>query len=401
MKGTKLDISKKKKVALVLSGGGVKAAAFHVGVCLALEQKGFDVTAKDPNFCSLDPRQVKLYVGSSAGALVASLLAAGYSIESLIDAFQMGQKISPKIRSVRENEKVLKPLKYWHMFSLNTKSMVSSVPSLLQRPKVVTGGFEALLKTLFKINGFFTTNGIEHYLRKHVLDTNDFRKLNSELYIIATQLNHSRKVIFGPFEKTEKLKDMKLASYATISQAVAASASLPPAYAPYGIVNEHGKRVYFFDGEIRDTLSTHVATDHGADLIISSYSIQPYHYNQHMGSLHEHGVPLIMNQALYQVVEQKINKHREHHRTVADMIKAVDSYFRQHDLSAEHRDRLVESLSTRANYNPKVDYLYIHPHPQDYEMFFYDHFSLNPSILSHIVKIGFRSAIRALREVGI
>jgi hypothetical protein len=36
-----IDLSKKKKVAFVCSGGAVKAAAFHAGVSIALENKGF------------------------------------------------------------------------------------------------------------------------------------------------------------------------------------------------------------------------------------------------------------------------------------------------------------------------------------------------------------------------
>ena len=36
-----MRLDHKKKPALVLSGGGVKAAAFHAGVCLALNEKGF------------------------------------------------------------------------------------------------------------------------------------------------------------------------------------------------------------------------------------------------------------------------------------------------------------------------------------------------------------------------
>ncbi len=401
MVNPKIDLSKKKKIALVMSGGGVKAAAFHVGVCLALQQKGFGVAATTDNECSLDPRQVKMFVGSSAGAIVASILASGYSIESLIDAFQMGQKISPRDRLPQDFHKRLRPLKYWHLFSMNAKSMITSVPSLFQKPKVLTAGFEALFKNLFKINGFFTMNGIEHYLRKHVLHTNDFRYLNRELYIVATQLNRSRKVIFGPYDRTESKSHLMTANFATISQAVAASASLPPAYAPYGIVNERGKMVHFFDGEIRDTLSTHIATDHGADLVISSYSIQPYHYNKTMGSLHEHGIPLILNQALYQVIEQKIRRQIHHEKIIEEMINTVASYFKQNDLPVEHRDRLIETLAARSGYKANVDRIYIHPHPQDYEMFFFDHFSLNPSILSRIVKIGFKSAVRALRQFDI
>jgi hypothetical protein len=37
----------------------------------------------------------------------------------------------------------------------------------------------------------------------------------------------------------------------------------------------------------------------------------------------------------------------------------------------------------------------------DHEMFFVDHFSLNPEILGHIVKSGFKSAINVLRKYEI
>jgi hypothetical protein len=50
------------------------------------------------------------------------------------------------------------------------------------------------------------------------------------------------------------------------------------------------------------------------------------------------------------------------------------------------------------NYKPGVDYIYVHPSPNDYEMFFVDHFSLNPEILGRIVHIGFKAGIQALRK---
>ena len=98
-----MNIHKKKKIALVLSGGGIKAAAFHIGVCLALKEKGFVfaggskewVRQKYPEPLNNKDAQrkdltIKLYVGSSAGAFVASVLASGKSLESLITAFQVG-----------------------------------------------------------------------------------------------------------------------------------------------------------------------------------------------------------------------------------------------------------------------------------------------------------------------
>ena len=52
-----------------------------------------------------------------------------------------------------------------------------------------------------------------------------------------------------------------------------------------------GTPIYYIDGEIRDTLSTHVAIDAGADLVIASHTHQPYHFQKEIGSLTEHGFP--------------------------------------------------------------------------------------------------------------
>jgi predicted acylesterase/phospholipase RssA len=395
-----VSLKQKKKIALVLSGGGVKAAAFHLGVCMALQERGFKfgggtISSTEPSLID-DEMTFKIYVGSSAGALVCSLLASGYSVESIFDSFGVST-LNLKRRPTGSGLK-LKSLSYLDIFSLNGSSLLKMVPSLLYDRSFMKGGIEALVKSGFRLNGIFTTKGLEKYLRTHVLPTNDFRELAVKLFVVATQLNHSRKVIFGPFDRSSKQKDIKWANYSSISDAVAASTSLPPVFAPYAIRDHRGKELHYFDGEIRDTLSTHVASDNGADLVISSYSIQPYHFNETMGSLHNHGIPLILNQALYQVVEQKIQKHISHQKKITDMLSIVDGYFRQANLPDEHRHRLVALLAERAAYKPNVDYVYIHPLPRDSEMFFADHFSLNPVIMGKIVKVGFRSALRALRD---
>jgi predicted acylesterase/phospholipase RssA len=393
----------KKKVGLVLSGGGIKAAAFHCGVCLALQEKGFvfaggtkDEVARFPR----DPNTIATYVGSSAGSIISTFLASGYSVEAMMDAFQMGAGgLKPKFKKKGRSSAALKPLKYFDLFAVNGINFLHMIPKFLQRKSVVvTGGIEALFKHGFKVNGIFTTKGIERYLRRHVLPTNRFSELGVELFIVATQLNHSRKVIFGNYPETTKTDDTKRADFATISDACAASASLPPVFAPYGIRNQKGKELYFFDGEIRDTLSTHVAVEQGCDLVISSYSIQPYHFNKEMGSLHNYGIPLILNQALYQVVEQKIQRFFQHQTDIKAVLSAVDGYFKQANLPDEHRQKLLDIITERLKFKPNVDYINIHPDPQDYEMFFVDHFSLNPVILGKIVRIGFRSAIHALRK---
>lgn len=401
-----MKLSEKKRIALVLSGGGVKAAAFHIGVCLALREKGFQFAggnnARDRITLEGKSLTFSLYVGSSAGSVIAAFLAAGHSLDAIIEAFTRGAGLKSLTRLKSDNSNYLKPFSYRDIFALNIPSGPTRLlPRLFRKRLRVSGGLEASIKEAFTINGVFSTRNIEAYIRQHVFPENDFHKLGAELYIVATQLNHSRKAVFGPFEETQKTREVLYAGYAKVSEAVAASASLPPFFAPYGIRNQQGKELYYFDGEIRDTLSTHIAADHGADLVIASYSIQPYHYNSEMGSLHEYGMPAIFNQALYQVVQKKIEAHIKHQHDVRAMIKAVQGYMREQNIAEEHIAKLVDILVTRTNFNPSVDYIYIHPSPHDHEFFFYDHFSLNPKVLGAIVRTGFKSAMNTLRAYNI
>ncbi len=398
-----MNIHKKKKIALVLSGGGIKAAAYHIGVCLALKEKGFSfaggpkelVRQKYPDKNSESPT-IRLYVGSSAGAFVASVLASGRSLESLITAFQVGAG-TPLFYDLPKEERI-KPIGYRHLFHLNSKSILSWLPKSLLQKSLLTGGLEVFLKTGFTLNGLFNTKGIERYLRKYVLDENEFSRLGVELYIIATQLNHSRKTVFGPYLENSKTETTQLIGYSKISDAVAASTSLPPVFAPYAIEKPDKKIIYHYDGEIRDTLSTHVASDHGADLIIASYSMQPYHYSEEAGSLHTYGMPVIINQALYQVVEQKVANAIRYQKQKSDAYTALKSVAEELNLSTEVKNQLLTTMKDKLAYNPNVDHIYIAPRSQDYEMFFADHFSLNAEILQKILKIGFKSGLQVMKD---
>lgn len=396
-----MDIQAKKKLGLVLSGGGIKAAAFHIGVCLALKEKGFRFAGGSKEvvrqrFPEGSPMTFRTYVGSSAGAFVSAILAGGYDPESLVNAFQLGSGESPTYD--KNDLRFLKPIRYSDIFAVNGRRILSLLPDILRRRSLVAGGLEAFLKGGFKLNGLFTTKGLERYLRQEALIDNEFSRLGVELYVVATQLNHTRKALFGPFKESSKTSSTKFINYASISEAVAASTSLPPVFAPYGIHKSEDKELFYYDGEIRETLSAHVAADHGCDLVISSYSVQPYHYTEEMGSLHAYGVPVIINQALYQVIEQKISKHIEWQSNLKQVHKALDRYFKDQNIDELHREKVLEIIRQNLNFRPDVDYIYIHPRPQDYEMFFVDHFSLNPKILERIVRIGFKSTLDVLRR---
>ncbi len=395
-------LPQKNKIALVLGGGGIKAAAYHLGVCLALQEKGFTFVggAKEIQESHRNEKwPIKLYVGSSAGAFVAAVLASGKSVESLINAFQVGAGDTSFYKT--DFFEKLKPLGYRHIFNINSQRIFSLIPGLFFEKSLFSGGLEALLKKGFKLNGLFNTQGIERYLRKYILDENDFQRLGVELYIVATQLNHPSKVVFGPYyeNKQEPQNTTTYVSNSKISEAVAASTALPPVFAPYLIQTQSPTEEYYlYDGEIRDTLSTHVATDNGADLVISSFSMQPYRYSKDMGSLHKFGIPAIINQALYQVLEQKVSRHIQYQSQKKSLYQEVQQLCSQYKLSSEITNELLLKIESKLQFKNNVESIYISPRPQYHEMFFADHFSLNPKILEKIVRIGFKSAISELKK---
>lgn len=394
MVSQKPSINPHSKVALVCSGGATKAAAFHMGVCLALKEKGFTfrgglnksgLTEEVPS----KPKEISVYIGSSAGSVIASYLASGYTVEEIFDAYLQKEN----------NASPLRPIKYSNLMSLKSSPHEERDANILQRVKNISDYFlNAMVnRKIFTLPGIFTTSGLGRHIQE-VIPSNEFADYYPELYIVATQLNHSKRVIFSKEKKPSPLDDPTCiyATSASISDAVAASTALPPIFAPYAIKNSKGKVIYYFDGEIRESLSMHVAEDAGADLIISSYTHQPYHYNKEIGSLTKYGIPAIGVQAIYLLVERKIQLAMYNRQQKKAALDAVMEYCKSQQFDEKHRRKIGEILEEKLMMRPNVSYINIHPRASDHQMFFGEHFTLNGSAMERIVQIGFRSAINAL-----
>lgn len=392
------------KPALVFSGGATKAAAFHVGVCLALRDKGFSFVggkAENPppnDACAYPrpryhPHQIATYVGSSAGALIVSMLGAGLGVESVINSFSRDTDYK-----VPGDHKEIPPIQYRDILKFNWPNLKAVIKSLKKSPPV-----GQTLETLFMRNirtpGLFSTRGLAEYLRNHVLPTDQFHELKADVFVVGTQLDHSRKIIFGRYG-TEKATDdyCQYASNVCISDAVAASMSLPPIFAPYLVAHKGGKQRYYIDGEIRETLSTHVAKENGCDLLICSYTHQPYHYNKETGSLYNYGIPAIGIQAIYQMIEQKLYGVKRAHHNKKVTIETIQQFFKEKHYPEADLEELVEELKKKIDFNEKLNLIFIHPESRDQEMFFGDHFALNAQTLQNVVSIGYRRAMAELRK---
>ncbi|OGQ34698.1 MAG: hypothetical protein A3F16_04035 [Deltaproteobacteria bacterium RIFCSPHIGHO2_12_FULL_43_9] len=382
------------RIAFVASGGAVKAACFHLGVCLALEEKGFKFQGgpqNSPRYAPDTKNLIDIYVGSSAGAIMSSYLATGFTPDEILHAFAETNKDKTR----------LKKISYWQMFHVGLPLLSSSYRLLRKRHVIsASSGLEAIFRNYLTFTGLASTKGIEEYLANN-LPFNKFSDIAADLFVVATQVNYSKRTIFGKFSALKYLTEKETCNYSDeipISHAVAASAALPPFYRPYRITFPNKKNIDFFDGEIRKTLSTHVAKDIGADLIITSYTHQPYHYTEEIGSLADYGMTSIITQALYQTIEQKIASTKKVHLKVERAFDTINKFFKENELPEEKRKTLISLLEQELDHRRSLKYIYIHPQPHNYEMFFGDHFNLSPKVMEAQMKIGFKSAMHALKD---
>jgi predicted acylesterase/phospholipase RssA len=402
----RIPIGHKRKVAFVCSGGAAKAGAFHLGVALALQEQGFKFYGGMVPSTGVAPRtpgplEISTYVGSSAGSIISTYLAAGYSLDNIFNSFLSKKPVD----SADAIPKILPKLTYQKMFKLKPGLAKEQLGQLMFLRRIfanlLDGNFEALLQFRWiKASGIFSTTGIEQYLREDVLLSNRFQDYLADLFIVATQLNHSRKVVFGKYSYQPPPHDLtcQYDNDVPISEACAASTALPVIFSPYSIKNKNGHPVYYIDGEIRDTLSTHVAIDAGADLVIASHTHQPYHFAREVGSLTDHGLPAILIQSIYLLIEQKIKNHIHNKVVQRNAIHAVSRYCKEQGVSEAHRRRICEILESELHHRMDVDTIYIHPSPTDAATFFGDHFSLSANKMTEVVKSGFRAAIEVLRD---
>jgi hypothetical protein len=173
--------------------------------------------------------------------------------------------------------------------------------------------------------------------------------------------------------------------------------SVPPFYCPYPIKNQHTNQVdYYIDGEIRETLSTHVAEDNGCDVIISSWTHTPYHFHDEVGSLVNYGLPPIAIQSIYLMIQKKIISSRAERAKAIDIIDTVNDYMKMEKFSQAQRREIMAILQRKLNINPKVKLIDIYPDHHDYKLFFANSFSLNSKVSAHAVEAGYKRTMQVL-----
>lgn len=252
-RGSQQRRRRRSRTALVLGGGGFTGGVYEIGALRALDLLAVNKTVN----------QFDVYVGTSAGSFVAALAANGVTPEEMMRVVnrQVPTPFRDIDRSTLMRPNTLEFVQSMALLPLRFLGMARTFVGQIGQASVVdlaVGLAESLP------SGLYDGRGIEAYIAEVLSDpdrTNDFRLLDRELYLTATDLDTCERVILGG----EDWDDIP------ISRAVQASTALPMIYKP---VELKGRELV--DGGIRSTTNVDVAVERGAKFIVVVNPLVPY-----------------------------------------------------------------------------------------------------------------------------
>jgi NTE family protein len=340
---------RRSRTALVLGGGGFTGGVYEIGALRALDLLAVNRTVN----------QFDVYVGTSAGSFVGALVANGVTPEEMMRV--VNQQVPTPFRDVDRG-------------TLMRPNYLEVAQSALFLPLRLLGLARNLLGQLSQASiidlavglaeglpsGLYDGSAIEAYLDVVLSDpdrSNDFRLLQNELYLTATDLDTCERIVFGGAEWDD----------VAISRAVAASTALPMVYKPVEI-----KGRQLVDGGLRSTTNVDIAVERGAKFVIVVNPLVPYVND------FQKVIPTMLGSRV---------------RRVADMGFPQIGY-QAFKLLAHQR--LHEAVRHWEDKYPGVDIILIEPDPNDELMFETNILNFNKRV--EIARHGFESVTLRLAE---
>jgi predicted acylesterase/phospholipase RssA len=276
------------RIGLALAGGGPLGAVYEIGALAALEEaiEGLDVNNAD------------IYVGISAGGVIASGLANGITPHEMCRIFIESDTVA------RDSPFFFRPELLMRPAFKEFRGRLLALPGLLAVSLyryVRRGGKTSLLEAFERMKealptGVLSGDGIHEFLQTTFSikqRTNDFRHLRHKLIIVATDLDSGDSINFG-----EPGWD-----HVPISLAVQASAAVPGVFPPVEI-----KGRQYVDGALRKTMHASIALEEDIDVLFCINPIVPYHSGamHGPGRLAAGGLVNVLSQTLRAILHSRL-----------------------------------------------------------------------------------------------
>lgn len=287
-------------IGLALAGGGPLGAIYEIGALAALAD----------SVPGLNLNDLDIYVGVSAGSVVAAGLANGFTPRQMTRLFIEGEStvhpFTPEELLPLATEEFQRRLKQVPPL------LWSALLSYLRHPAHPWRALEHLGRAL--PTGVFSGTGIDQFLRRVFAQpgcTNDFRQLRRKLIVVATELDTGIAVEWGQPDT----------AHIPISRAVQASTALPGLFAPVQIEGRH-----FVDGALRKTLHASVALEHGVGLLLCLNPLVPFDASAEtdaprpsapaFATLVDGGLPVVLSQMLRSLIHSRLDTGMERYKAV-------------------------------------------------------------------------------------
>ncbi|PLX85610.1 MAG: hypothetical protein C0617_03690 [Desulfuromonas sp.] len=339
------------KTALVLAGGGIMGAAYEIGCLTALERlfaPGFSTGRFD------------MFVGVSAGAVIAALLA------NRIPPSQLFEAIAREERSVfnfRRSD--IYRIDLWEVLGCCGRLAIN-LPRILwhfhsNRLRLSGSDLFHVLQEQFPA-GLFSLGPMQNYLC-HSFRTEGIRDafhlIDPELYIPAYDLDRGERVVFG----SEGFRDVH------ICQAITASSAIPFFFRPHK-VGEH----YYLDGSTGRVTHLDVALEQGAKLIVVFNPRVPMANDMERACL-----PSLSLGKCSSIADLGITFAWEQARRI------------------ENKEKLDLALAGYRREHPEVDILLIEP-PQEESLLFFQS-PMSHTARHHVMNHGYHLTLGHLRDL--
>jgi NTE family protein len=241
------------KTALVLGGGGFTGGVYEIGALRALDLLSVNRTVN----------QFDVYVGTSAGAFVASMTANGVTPEEMMRV--VDRQVPTPFRDIDVGTLLRPNFVEFARTGVKLPFKVASIARSLVGHLGSMSAMDVILSLAEALpSGMYSGSGIEDYVRTVLSDpdrTDDFRLLENELYLAATDLDTCERIVFGANDWDD----------VPISTAVRASTALPMVYKPVRVRDRE-----LVDGGIVSTTNLDIAVEAGAKFVIVVNPLVPY-----------------------------------------------------------------------------------------------------------------------------